>query len=552
MTKYILYVIINLCARGNLCAPFFKKEVCCMETFKKEKKISLINEQNNYYNEKLDELRLEKKYEEYKYAISMLKENYIIHGTYNTNICVYDKANMHTRYIKKEYFNDNLNDEEKEECYKKIKEYANIIPKAERLLREWSHSLTLISQNYYSDITLSTNAPCYAYLNHAICRVNSVSFSQNIPTPLQIGTFPKLNEKIEAIYASKEIVDFLYPLCDGDIKKLQELAKLSYNIIYNPTSCLSTVILASQEIHEPLKKYFDILAHSHFKNCYDELFWTDLKTLNLKEVRAAFLELELEKSFPFILVTGKTIYKIGESHAFFNKLFTGKPIPIDSPYFNDELIIKNTLPLIYITHDIEKYKTILNLYDTSVHIKINATEISVPDKFSASAEWLRREFLCIGLKQIKTNSKINVSSKIDHEAIVKNFLRICCSCGKNQICTKQELTDAYENYFKHFYPNEKSLGPIVFRKLVQKIKHNRIEECRPHGKRKGPYLTCFKYIGVKENYTELYQNEPVPTQETINRDKFEILLNKLVDETFKDVTFNKRKVKETVDISTIK
>lgn len=512
--------------------------------FRSRKKKNLMLDQNDYYKEKFKELRLEKRQTDYKYAISKLKGNCKVIGTHNTNICVCEGPNLTYCYIRKEHFEDDLNDEEKEECYRKIKKFVNSIPKAHRILKEWDESFQTVNKNFYTDIIFPIDAPCFNDLHNAVDKFHEILYSKDTPTPLQPTYNPTLNYNFEGQPAPKEVVDFLYQLCDGNIKNLQNLAKFSYKLIFEPNDCLSTVILANEEIHEPLREYFDLLSYPRFNTWYDELFWTDFKTLRLKEVRVAFLEHELKKDLPIILIKGDTIYKVGEAHSFFNKLFTGKKIHIDSPYFDDELIIKNSLPLIYVTKDEKKYRSILNLYNKIKNIKIETTKLGVPEKSSKSAEWLRNEFLCIG----NANAETAVSFKLDHDMIVQKFLKICCVFGKNRNCSKQELYEAYKKYFEYCYPNEKHLGPIVFGRKVKEIKHERIEEYKPHVKKKGPYVWRFRYIGIKENYIELYQSEPEQRPEKIEKEKFEILLNELVKEAFKEAQLNKRRVAETIDV----
>ena len=57
-------------------------------------------------------------------------------------------------------------------------------------------------------------------------------------------------------------------------------------------------------------------------------------------------------------------------------------------------------------------------------------------------------------------------------------------------------------------------------------------------------------MGLKENYSELYKDEPIHTHVKTERERFEIELNNLVKETFKDVKLNTRRVTSTVDIRT--
>ena len=57
-------------------------------------------------------------------------------------------------------------------------------------------------------------------------------------------------------------------------------------------------------------------------------------------------------------------------------------------------------------------------------------------------------------------------------------------------------------------------------------------------------------MGLKENYFELYKDEPVQMREETEKEKFEVMLNNLVKETFKDVSLDTRNVKETVDNKT--
>ena len=395
-----------------------------MEVFAGVQKINLMKEQSVYYSNKFQELNLSKRFNDYKIAFSKLKDEYKSLFTYNENICVQNTANHQTSYIRKEHFQDHLSDIEKEHYYHKIKKFIMAVSRGNRLLTEWEESLQYVNETFYKEMIMPPDSLSFNLLHETRYILNS--FRALAPQPLQPTTPPLLNHNFEYNPPSKDVVDFLYQLCDGNITELKKLAEFSYNIIHNPESCLSTVILADEKIHEALREYFDLLAYPRFRNFTEELCWTSFNTLRLKEVRAVFLELEYKRNPPIVLVKENTIYTMGASYSYFKRLLTSKKIRIDSPYFDDELIIKNTLPIIYITSDEGKYKTMQNMYK-SKEFKLFSKSLDSIERSSKSADWLRNEFLCIGKKSVPINKKITDIYKLDDEEIVTMFtiLYIC-------------------------------------------------------------------------------------------------------------------------------
>ena len=526
---------------------FLREEARFMELFDGIKKMDLMKEQNVYYSGKFHELNLPKRWEDYKNAFSKLKDEYKSIFTYNENICVQNTISYQTSYIKKEHFQDHLSDIEKEHYYHKIKKFIMAVSRGNRLINEWEESLQYVNKTFYKEMIMPPESLGFKLLYETRNILNS--FRALAPQPTQPTTLPLLNHNFKYNLPSKDVVDFLYQLCDGNITELKKLAEFSYKIIHNPESCLSTVILADEQIHEALREYFDILAYPHFKNFTEELCWTSFNTLRLKEVRAVFLELEYKRNPPIVLIEENTIYKIGAAYSYFKRLLTSKKIRIDSPYFNDELIIKNTLPIIYITSDEEKSNTMQNMYK-SKEFKLFSKSLDSIERSSKSADWLRNEFLCIGKKSVPINKKITDIYKLDHKEIVKKFIRLCCTFKEDKKCSKREFHEAYIEYFRHCYPEETYLTqPTLCKKLVE-LKHNKIYVDRIHESRNGPYLTYIFGMGLKENYSELYKDEPVHTRKKTEKEKFENMLNNLVKETFNDIKLNTRRVTSTVDIRT--
>lgn len=506
-----------------------------------------MKEHNVYYSDKFKELNLTKRLKDYQDAFLKLKDDYKFLYTYNENICVMNIANNQTSYMKKDHFQDSLNDDEKEYYYSKIKKFTTAVSRGERILNEWKESLDFVNENFYKEEPLPSDSQRFQLLYQH--QYLLTTFKALTPPPCQPRQFPQFNQNFAPQCPPKEIVDFLYQLCYGDINQLKTLAEISYRLIYNPKESLSTVILADEKIHEPLRKYFDLLAYIHFTNWHEELVWTDFNTLRLKEVRANFLELEFKRNPPLVLIKEKTIYKMGEAYSYFRRLLTGKKIRIDSPFFGDELIIKNTLPIIYITSDEGKYNTMRNMYK-SMDIKLFSKELNIIEKSSKSADWLRNEFLYIGKKEVKINKKITDIYAVDEKEVVKKFLKICCTFGEGKDCTKRDLHKAFEKYLNHCYPDEKVLTQGTLSRIVKELKYDRVIVRRIHDGRDKPYLDHFIGMGLKENYSELYKDEPVQMREETEKEKFEVMLNNLVKETFKDVSLDTRNVKETVDNKT--
>lgn len=548
LTGYRLYVNINYGAPSHYGPPdFLGKRRVLWKLLMSLKKMDLMKEPSEYYSDKFNELNLTKRLKDYQDAFLKLKDEYKSLYTYNENICVINIANNQTSYIKKEHFQDNLSDDEKEYYYSKIKKFTTAVSRGERILTEWEESLEFVNENFYKEEPMPPDSPSFQLLYQYQYILNS--FKAVAPPPWQPIKPPLLDQNFECKQPPKGVVEFLYNLCYGNINELKKLAEFSYNLIHNPKDCLSTVILADKKIHEALRNYFDLLAYPHFKNWYEELVWTDFNTLRLKEVRAIFLELEFKRNPPIVLIKENTIYKLGATYSYFKRLLTGKKIRIDSPYFDDELIIKNTLPIIYITSDEGKYNTMRNMYN-SKEIKLFSKELDIIEKSAKSADWLRNEFLCIGKKAVPINKKITDIYKLDPKEIVKKFIRLCCTFKEDEKCSKREFHKAYIQYCKHCYPEENYLTQPSLCKVLLEQKHDKIYTDRLHESRKGPYLNYIFGMGLKENYSELYKNEPVHRRVKTEKEKFEVMLNNLVRETFNDLKLDVRTVGETIDSKT--
>ena len=411
----------------------------------------LIAEENEYYSRKFKELRLTKRRTDYNNAIFDLKDEQHRLSIYNGNICAFNISDNKYHYIKKEDFEDYLNDDEKAEHYINIKKFVYTISRARWLLKEWEESIKELNASFKADQKIHDGI-CFNKLNEAMYELQRISIYA--PVPMQpTNPYQSLNENIEPQHPSKEAIELLYNICDGNIENLKIFAEFCYKLKYEPKTCLSTVILADESIHDSLKHFFELLFYPKSTNDFlFELQWHNFKDLYSKDVRTYFSELEFKKITPVILINGKTIFKNGAPLKYFRKLLSGKRIPVDSPYFDDELIIKNSTPTIYITDDKKIYLTMKSLYN-SEGIKTSSKELILPEILSESYEWLCNEFLCIGKKIFKKTLKITKNSletrtsSIDHEKIVKDFLKKYCTFATNKDCTKKDLHSVYTKYF---------------------------------------------------------------------------------------------------------
>lgn len=357
---------------------------------------------------------------------------------------------------------------------------------------------------------------------------------------------PIFNEKLSGTLPPEEVTEFLYQPCDGNIETLRTLANFSYKIIYEPWDCLATVILANEKIHKALKEFFNFLIAPYMSNFSFELNWTDFNTMKLKENRLCFLENEFNRNLPILLVKGDTIYKKGDGYSFFKKLFGGKGIGIENPYFDDELILKNTIPIICVVGDEKKYNTMQNLYKKIRFIKIETPELEFSEKHLGAYEWFRREFLLIGKKEVEVDAKMAVPYELDHEKAVQKFMRTCCTFGEGKRCTEVEFHNAYKKYFEHCYPDEACPSKRSICDKVKKIKSHRIVAKRIHlSEKSNP--TFLLGIALKENWFELYKDEPIYEHFKTKKEKFEFTLNNLSRECFEIAQPDVRKVTATID-----
>ena len=516
-----------------------------MEKLNPEKNSDYMCDINYIYKKRFYNLELDRLSNVYINSLKYLK-GYpsIMLLQYNSNICVYDSHSRQYCLIRKEHFVDELSDSEKEMHYRRIKRFTDAVIYAERILKKWYAELEKIGKEDCEAMGKKSKPANYGWYINAKRLFNQVvAYAPKSLLPKQPPIF---NKKFSGTLPPEEVAKFLYQVCDGDIETLRTLAKFSYKIVYEPWDCLATVILADEKIHGVLKEFFNFLFATYMSNFPFELNWMDFNTLKLKENRLCFLENEFNRNLPILLTKGDTIYKKGDGYSFFKKLFGGKEISIENPYFDDELIFKNSIPIICVVGDEKRYNTMQNLYKKIRFIKIETSELEFSENLFGGYEWLREEFLLIGKKEVEVNAEMAVPYELDHEKEVQKFMRTCCTLGEGKKCTEEEFYNAYKEYFDHSYPDEVSLSKRKLCEKVKELKSHRIVAKRIHIK-KDENPTFLLGVALKSNWSELYKNEPIHEHFKTKKEKFEVILNNLSKECFEIVQPNVRKVKATID-----
>lgn len=377
-----------------------------MDMYERVERTSLSIEQNKFYQEKIDKLNLPKLQKEYEEALQSLKDEYEIWKFYDSNIFVINKKVNQFYYLTKFCFSDDISDEQKAKKYKKFKKYLLALNKAQNLSE----------QNRKQKAILYNNKP------------TSVTNSNLLIPSFQGNHIPKV------------IAEFLYGLCGGDTKKIEQFAIFTYEILFHQQDSSSVVIFAKKEVHAALKDYFKLLFN----------FWyTDFTKLYFEANSINMPLYNLANNPPAIIIENAEIYISEPYVSCLRKLLNGKTIKLNSPFFEDEIVIKNRLPVIYITYNEEKYLTMKNLYKSKGLIFDSDEVIRLPYD-SELIGWLKNEFSYLGYMWSNNVNHFKMPD-FDYISSVKEFLENCCSLEKDLQCTKKELHEAYCRYFAQRY-----------------------------------------------------------------------------------------------------
>ena len=455
-----------------------------MDMYERFERTSLSIEQDKFYQEKIDKLNLPKLQKDYEEALQNLKIECRNICFCDNNVFVYNSIDRYA-YLTKSCFSDDISDEQKAKKYKKIKKFLLAKDKAEKLFKE----------NRKQKEILYNNKP------------HSVTNSNLLVPNFQGNHIPKV------------IAKFLYCLCGGDTKKIEQFAIFTYDILYHQRDSSSVVIFAKKEVHAALKDYFNYLFNF---TCW----YTDFAKLYFEANSINMPLYNLANNPPAIIIENTEIYISEPYVSCLRKLLNGKTIKLNSPFFEDEIVIKNRLPVIYITANEEKYLTMKNLYKSKGLIFDSDEVIRLPYDPELII-WLKNEFSYLGYMWSNNVSHFKMPD-FDYRSSVKEFLENCCIFEKDLQCTKKELHEAYCRYFAQRY-NIAPLSQIKFCKIVSELKCGQIEAFRPHPNRQ-THLHSFKGIALRKdlcNNTFSSKNTIKPKK---NYEEISEEINKIIDD----------------------
>ena len=459
-----------------------KDEIEIMNLGERYQKVLLMIEQQEFYQKKIDNLNLPKLKEDFDKASEYLKDEYREIHIFDTNIIVKNSLNDYFTYINKSCFVEWLSDEEKEQNYSKIKKFLLADLKSKKLLNQMEF-----------------------YKKSLINETQTHNFDK-----------PKGN------HSPKEIADFLCKLCENDEKKIERFAVLTFNLLYAPERSTSTVIYAKKELHAALNDYLNLIFCNR---CWR----INLLQLSQSENCSLLPLYNFVKNPSVIIIDDKDMFSTEPYVSTFRKIINGKSLKINNPYFKDEMIIKNRIPVICITDNQQSYLTMKNLYK-SKGIEFTSNETTRLPYDCEIIDWLRSEFTYLGyVWSTKNNIQHFKITEFDYLATVNEFLEKYCVFGDDLQCTKKELHEAYYNYFiKHF--DVEPLSQIKFCRKVSELKFDKIETFRPHTNRQ-TYLHSFKGISLNKELC----NELLTTQSNSQKKKEYENIKKHLDKAIDDV-----------------
>lgn len=490
LTQLEKYAKIIYGAHWNLVHNFIGKKEIKMDLGRRFKNFDLIQQQRKFYQNKIDNLNLPTLEMDYNNACQCLKSEYKVFYDENANLFAKNMLNNNLYYLNKECFADHISEKEKEMNYKKIKKF----------------SLAKLTENKFKKECENNERCLKGELNE-----NDFFCLQN------------KNYKPKGNHPPKEMMEFLYQLSDGSTKNTEVFAKFTYNLLLRPKNSLSTVILAPKELHDSLNDYFNLL--------FNFVCWrTDFTQLGMVENQIFLPLYNFTRKPPVIIIEEGEIYVTEPYVSTLKKILNGTSLKFNSPYFKDEIVIRNTTPIIYITANKDKYLAMKNLY----HVKgmvLNSKEITRLPHDQKLINWIRGEFAYLGYEWSRKAQTSNFKiPEINHTAAIKTFLEKYCIFDKDVSCTKKLLHEAYTQYFLK-YCGAEPLSQIKFCRMVSELKCDQIETIRPHNSRQS-YLYSFKGISLNGKACEEFINDPNEPVYKNDYEKFKEQLGKTIDEIF--------------------
>lgn len=532
-----------------------------------------INDLTSKYTQVITKQAISKKKKKYDEAITYLINPKMSVYQYNSNLYVYDLNRRRYFPFNKKCFKPGIGEYKRSFCFNAIKDFVEAKIKIEKLLDEWAHEYTENANN--NETIKNYIVPPFFKDFFRPWLVEQIYFNSlcrdTVITIENISSIPIFCCAHKCDYPSQKMIEFLFKLSDGDIKKLELLSKLFYNLVYNPTENLTVAILADKAIHKSLKGFFEILFYWHNNEIFKTQNWITFNELYLKDNRALLQRNVFSRTPPVILVKDGCIYKSGKAYSYFKKMLNGKVLKYTTEDFDEEFVVENTIPIVYVTDDEKNFRAMKNLY-SSTGIVIHSKDLECFEIGSSEGKWLCNEFMAIGQKGEKCDCNVSENSKITPLEIVEEFLSKYCYFRKNNWISKEKLHTAYKKFVECYYPDETPLTKIVLGKKIKIIKCTQVDDgYRPRQKdenNKRPRGLSGIAINNKfyEEFGDILADDSTDTENEKNNNTaesaksknsmhelklFETLLNSLVDATRKNFVFNTRPVDKTVDLTEV-
>lgn len=458
------------------------------------------------------------------YLFFMIEDNICYWDT--DGVCVRDCVALNEHYYK--YF---CNASEKKYWRKitpilKALKKANLIPRFKYSKTDNPYYMNIVQQGKLITVSYDKTDRIFKHYEvffpndlkglHYACNNIDLLHDKNI-NPL----FYNINygtDKLEKTVPSKEVINFLFSLTNGDYQNLINLCILFANIASPEilTSKLFLITYCNIESDLSLEKYFRGIINLIFnpKGKTDiTIDFSDLGKLVLKKNISGMINNYLEGIKAIVVSKGdKSLSELQIKKI--RQYLRGSRVCGKDNIFGS-ISFRNVSPIICFSNNIKE----INFIEKNIPcIKINLSHINDtkniltpnPNDYEKHYIWLKTYLPLYGMhilaekKYYKVPFPIKKTSEFtsSQDSIIDGFLNICCDKSASGFIYADTLYNAYAFYFDYIYKNP-PLKRSYFTSIIKGIPN--IGYKRPHVSRTEPNKYAFVGIVLKDNWKECVQ-----------------------------------------------
>lgn len=340
-------------------------------------------------------------------------------------------------------------------------------------------------------------------------------------------------DKLEKTAPSKEVINFLFSLTNGNYQNLINLCILFANIASPEilTSKLFLITYCDIESDLSLEEYFRGIINLIFNpNGRKDISigFPDLSKLVLKKNISRLINNYLEGIKAIVVSKGsKSLSELQIKKI--RQYLRGSRVCGKDNIFGS-ISFRNVSPIICFSNDIKE----INFIEENIPcIKINLSHITDinniftpnPKDYEKHYIWLKIYLPLYGMhilaekKYYKVPLPIKKSSEFtgSQDSIIDEFLNICCDKLSSEFIYADTLYNAYAFYFHYIYENP-PLKRSHFTSIIKGMPN--IGYKRPHVSRTEPNKYAFVGISLKDNWKECVQKHSlIQSQKEVSFEK---------------------------------